>query len=565
MKHFNVKTIALLLFAVIGSAGCRVTTEQTEELSPALRTVVFRACEIDTKTTFGPGQNGIYPTLWTAGDHAVKLALNFTEAAEVAVIPDDGGRTASFTADINASQTQAPYTFYAVSPASAAHALSPSRKAWSISIPASQTPLEGSVDEAAQILAAASLSSDEIPAGIDLHFSHLTAYGRMTLKNLNLKGAAVDRIEITTSTPIVGDWYWECSDGHALTDNGASSTITLHTSTLEDIWFACAPVDMSGQSATITVFTDMGAFAKDILFPDGRKFSAGHIAVFSVDMSGSGPAEDKDEFRLLTDASTLKEGDQIIITNTQGTFALGEQYPGTKPYRVAAAVSVDYGVITDTGKAVILTLEAGLSFGTWALTASNGHICTIASGNNITAESGITANSSWKISITSSGEATVQAMAGGSDFLRYNSMTPRFSAYSSYSSLKDPVAIYIKTSDDTPAPVAEDPLTEFTEYGCYINGLHRTYVAGTDQYIRHYSQDGVQTFTLLGPNAKEQIEVSGYRRDLIKGDDVTVTLKWRKGFSTISKGTTYKLKVVKEDGPRVWLGKGNGEGFIIKK
>lgn len=407
MKQNTIKSIALLLIAALATAGCRVTTEQSEELSPALRTIVFRAREINTKTTFGPGQNGVYPTLWTGGDKAVKLALNFSEAAEAAVVPDEGGRTASFTADIDASQTQAPYTFYAVSPASAARALSPSRQAWSISIPASQTPTEGSVDEAAQILAASSAASDALPADIDLHFNHLTAYGRMTLKNLNLNGATVECIDITASTPIVGDWYWDCSEGHALTDNGASSTITLNTSSLEDIWFACAPVDMSGQSAKITVYTDMGAYSKDIQFPEGRKFTAGRIAVFSVDLSGIGP--------------------------------------------------------------------------------------------------------------------------------------------------------------EVPSRIEDDPITEFTEYGCYINGLNMSYAAGTDQYSRRYSNDGIQTFTLLDPQAKEQLEITGYRRDMVKGDDITVTLTWRKGFNTISKGTNYKLKVVKEDGPKVWLGKGNGEGFIIKK
>lgn len=565
MKQNTIKSIALLLIAALATAGCRVTTEQSEELSPALRTIVFRAREINTKTTFGPGQNGVYPTLWTGGDKAVKLALNFSEAAEAAVVPDEGGRTASFTADIDASQTQAPYTFYAVSPASAARALSPSRQAWSISIPASQTPTEGSVDEAAQILAASSAASDALPADIDLHFNHLTAYGRMTLKNLNLNGATVECIEITASTPIVGDWYWDCSEGHALTDNGASSTITLNTSSLEDIWFACAPVDMSGQSAKITVYTDMGAYSKDIQFPEGRKFTAGRIAVFSVDLSGIGPEDNKEEFRLLTDVSLLKAGDEIIIANNDGTVALGEQYSGSNPYRLATPITVDYGIITDAGSAEVLTIKQGLNSNTWALLASNGHICTLSSGNNISAEESITANSSWRITVTSSGEATIKAEAGSSNYLRYNNMAPRFSAYGSNSSIKDPVAIYIKTSPEVPSRIEDDPITEFTEYGCYINGLNRSYAAGPDQYSRRYSNDGIQTFTLLDPQAKEQLEITGYRRDMVKGDDITVTLTWRKGFNTISKGTNYKLKVVKEDGPKVWLGKGNGEGFIIKK
>ena len=51
----------------------------------------------------------------------------------------------------------------------------------------------------------------------------------------------------------------------------------------------------------------------------------------------------------------------------------------------------------------------------------------------------------------------------------------------------------------------------------------------------------------------------------MKGDNVTITVNWRQGFNTLFNNSSYKLKVVKEEGPKVWLGKGNGEGFIIKK
>lgn len=565
MRNTRIKNTALLLAAALATGACHVTTEQGAEAPAVYKTVVFRACEVETKTAFGPGQDGIYPTLWTNGDHAVKLALNFTEAAESAVTPDEGGRTASFSADIDASVTQAPYTFYAVSPASAARALSPSRKAWNICIPSVQTPLEGSVDEAAQLLAAASPASDAVPGTIDLHFNHLTAYGRMTLKNLDLGGAGVIRTELTCSTPIIGDWYWECTDGHVITDNGASSTITLNTQATEDIWFACAPVDMSGQRMTITVYTDKGVLAKEITFPEGRSFKAGRIAVFSVDMSGAGNEQANTEFRLLADASKLKPGDQIIITDNLGTVALGGQSKGNNPYRFSVPIAISYGVVTDAGEAEILTVEAGGSGNTWALKASGGYLCTLKSGNSLSVQSTVTDNSSWTISITSSGAATIQALAGSSTFLRYNNLTPRFSAYSSNSSIKDPVAIYLKAAAEEAAPAEDDPLTGFSEYGCYLNGNNRTYSPGSDQISRQYSADGEQTFVILNPSEREQLAVTGYRKSMVKGDDVTVTVNWRKSFSTIQNGTSYKLKVVKEEGPKVWLGRGNGEGFIIKK
>ena len=58
--------------------------------------------------------------------------------------------------------------------------------------------------------------------------------------------------------------------------------------------------------------------------------------------------------------------------------------------------------------------------------------------------------------------------------------------------------------------------------------------------------------------------ITGYDPSLVKGSLVKVSLHYRQGKKTILKGS-YTLKVVKEDGPKVWLGDGSGEGFIIKK
>ena len=564
----TLRNTALMLLAAAALAGCR--DERTRESLEIhiLQPVTFNICEMQTKTGFGPGQDGVYPTLWTSNDAAVKLAINYTEAIEAAVKPSEDYRTASFTADVDASQTKAPYTFYAVSPASAAKALSPSRKAWNITIPAVQTPLEGSVDESAMLLASASQPSDAVPQSVDIHFNHLTAYGRMSLTNLKLNGATVNSIEITTTTPIVGDWYWDCTEDHGLTDNGASSTLTLNTSSTSDIWFACAPVDMSGEIAVFTVYTDQGTLVKEVLFPEDRKFKAGHIAVFSVDMSDAqAPATDPDGFYLVTDASVLKEGDEVIIANKEGTYGLGAKNTGGKtPYRQGVSITVADGKITDTGKTTVLTLYAGETDGTWALKASDGYLCTTSTNNSLSTALAISDASSWSVTVTGDGDATLEAQSGDCYIMRFNynkGTNIRFSAYGPNSSLQDPVAIYRKGGAAS-GPVTDDPLTEYSQLGFYQGAESRIYVPGTDQYSRRYS-DGVQTFAILDPATNEQLEITGYKRSLVKGDQVNVTVNWKKGKDTVMSGKTYNLSVVREDGPMVWLGNGSGNGFIIKK
>ena len=36
----------------------------------------------------------------------------------------------------------------------------------------------------------------------------------MSFSNLELNGAEVQKVEITATTPLVGDWYWNCNGDH---------------------------------------------------------------------------------------------------------------------------------------------------------------------------------------------------------------------------------------------------------------------------------------------------------------------------------------------------------------
>lgn len=570
MKKYNspLRYVALLIVAAAGLWACN--SEGSEPVINITRivkqTVEFHAYPTQTKTAFGEGQEGVYPVLWTANDASVKISMNYLEARVAAVTPSEDYRSADFSAEFNTEDSTSPFVFYAVSPASAARALSASRKAWSISIPAVQTPLEGSVDEAAMILVSASKSYEQLPQAADLHFNHITAYGRMSFTNLALEDAKVQKVEITATTPLVGDWYWESDGDNVLTDNGASSTITLKTSSISDIWFACAPVDVSGQILVFTVYTDKGVFIKEVEMPQGTCFQSGHIAVFGVDMKdvelgGGGNGS----FVLMTAGATFKEGDQIIIANQEGTYALGPQ-AGTdkKPIRERVAITTANGKITAAGDATVFTLEKGNESDTWALRSESGYLCTLSSGNYLTESAKITNNSSWSITIMNPAEATIVAAAGESKFIRENKKDTRFSAYKSSSSLQDPLAVYC-SSGATPAPVEDDPLEQYSQFGFYRDANSRVYEPGADQYCRSYSADGVQTFTILNPAQNEQLEISGYKKSLVKGDMVTLSVSWRKGKSYVVKNQAFKLSLVKEDGPVVWLGDGSGNGFIIKK
>ena len=551
-KFFQIAVTALMALAAL--SGCRNAEQEVPEAS-SVKTVRFHAGAAPTRTAFAEAVDGVYQTLWTENDSDILLSLNYGKAEASAVTPSADGTTASFEASFDASATSAPYTFYAVSPASAARAISPSRSAWSVYIAAFQHPSALSVDEDAQLLVAKSAASATLPGEVDLHFSHLTAYGRIALKNLELGDATVSKVDLIFSTPVVGEWYWG-EDG-TLTANGDSHTITLDTDASGDLWFACAPVDVSGQTLKLVVFTDQGNLTREITFPEGRKFNSGKVARFSVDMAGI-EIQGGDTFVLVTDASELQVGDEVLVVSKDGTYALGAQQSS---YRKEVSVNATGGVIADPGEATVLTLELGSAIGTWSFRTGNAYLASTSSGNNLTEVASKNANASWKVTVSSSA-TLIQAQAGGSKLLKHNPSAHRFSCYKNSSTNVDNVVLYRKGS--VPTSVEDDPLTAYDAYGSYLTGVERTYEPGVDQLLRSYP-DGKLKFAILRAADKEQLVVSGFDPSLAKGDAVTVTVAWRKGLNFLLKEESFDLKVVKEDGPKVWLGNGSGQGLILKK
>ena len=555
MKTFRTTLAALLALAAL--AGCRHVEQELPETVSG-KTVRFHAGTADTRTAFAEAVDGVYQTHWTENDSDVLLSLNYGKAVASAVTPSADWTTATFEASFDASATASPYTFYAISPASAARAISPSRNAWSVYIAAEQTPSALSVDEAAQLLVAKSAAAAKLPDEVDLHFAHLTAYGRIELKNLELGEAKVTKADLVFDTPVVGEFYWG-EDG-TLTSNGASHTITLTTDASGDLWFACAPVSVGNTRMALTLFTDQGFLYKEIVFPEGRSFASGKVARFSVDMAGIEIRNSSDRFTLVSAPEQLEAGMEVIFLDESEAHAMSaENSNGNYREEVSEGFVVTGASVDVTSSQVaVFTLEAGTSSGTWSFKSPEGYLAASTTNNNyLKTQKEKNDYASWSVDLQSDGTATVTAKEGARNLLRYNPSYPRFSCYRNGQSA---VKLYRKGQGHL---VEDDPLTAESAYGCYITGAQRTYVPGTDQLLRSY-QDGKLEFVILNAAEREQLVISGFDPTLTKGGMATVTVRYRKEFKTLLK-KEYTLPVVKEDGSKVWLGDGSGQGFILKK
>ena len=295
------KKFVNILFATAVAALAMVSCQKKEvavdinENEVVESPIHFYATEIATKTTFGDLSAGQYPTLWT-NTNSIKISYNKKGSVEATVTPKNGGAQADFTPASSFTADGSSHVFYAMSPATAQAAnISTTYYSWRMTIPASQTPLANSVDEGAQLLYAKYDADATFPTSVPFAFSHLTAYGKLTFSNLALDGdEEITSITLTASKNWAGEWYYYVADGGKggdaegdFKEASASKKITLTTNKSSDIWFACAPVDLSdGGTIDINVFTNKGVFAKKITFPSGKgNFQAGRIAAFTVNMS----------------------------------------------------------------------------------------------------------------------------------------------------------------------------------------------------------------------------------------------------------------------------------------
>lgn len=261
-------------------------------------------------------------------------------------------------------------------------------------------------------------------------------------------------------------------------------------------------------------------------------------------------------FELLTDASELKEGDQILLVNQAKDYAMGAQ---STTYRERTPITVVDNTVSEPGEGVVvITLEG--EEGSWNLKAGDGYLASQSAGKNqLLTVDAVTDYATWTISIADDGRATLKAAAGSRNTLLYNSQSgsERFSCYAGASNLIKEVLIFHKAG----APAT--PVTQYDALGLYLGKQERVYQAGADQYVRSYDGDAMQ-FVLLDPKGKEQVKLSGFTTALHPGDAVTVSVNWKKDKSMVLE-KDYSMTVLKDQDGKLWVGDAKGRGVIIRK
>lgn len=135
---------------------------------------------------------------------------------------------------------------------------------------------------------------------------------------------------------------------------------------------------------------------------------------------------------LVTDASTLAEGDVIVIVAADAAFALSTTQNSNNRGQQSITKNTNDKTVTIDDKVQQLTLGAGTTTGTFSLSTGSGYLYAASSSKNyLRTQTTLDANGSWTITIASN-NATIKAQGTNTrNWLRYNSADKLFSCYSS--------------------------------------------------------------------------------------------------------------------------------------
>lgn len=327
--NFQGRRLTVLAMSILMAAGCSkeslAPTDRHEAEEPGF-TVEVNAGPIDTRTCFGEKEGDTYPTLWTTAKSA-RFSLNGDAFVDAYPTVGDGGKEASFSVTFSSTSATSG-TLYGFSPKgnySGATSTSnkggftssaPSSKYSSVYLvmPAAQTPLESSPDESAQVIWGKTAYSGGLPRSVSMHFTHVAAYGRMSIRNY--EGAPIQSVSITFPTAVAGNsisffygngTYYGTPYSEGEYANANVSTITLDAKYVRDnvFWFGLMPVGELRTGSLVITVTDGNSktYTKTVQLSSSKKiaFNRGRVTTFNVDMEGAGATDsstDADNARL---------------------------------------------------------------------------------------------------------------------------------------------------------------------------------------------------------------------------------------------------------------------------
>ena len=445
-KTFVFTAIALAaLSALVSCNKEQVVTDEPAQNGTLVLTI--NAGSPETKTVFGEKAGSGYPITWAASGEEIELVELLTPTsgdpsykgyASSNYTLSNANATAIFSAEVDALSTEGTYDYHALYPQSAYKSANTSYKDLYAIIPDTQTPpSDASPAAAATLLYAGSTGHSAQPtSALNMDFSHITAYGKMTIKNASsaFDNASEEIQSVSVSVPAGGIYYYWSDGSISPVNSTKKDEISIKTDNLDTsgdfvVWFSCAPYSLAiGDILTVSVTTAANTYTRKITMTKAMSFESGKVSKFSVNMSTASAADDLsgDYLVVSTDATNPWH---VMTYDVSNGFYLGESTA------VAAATTIDTDdASTNFSSYCIDTYVWTLKKVSGGYTLQNAH-----SGKYVSWSSGNTATAvddaiTLVVADAGSGVFTVKHSSDESRALQFNynsGNNPRFAFYTS--------------------------------------------------------------------------------------------------------------------------------------
>lgn len=476
LSFTTITLAALFVFAACEKAPQEVITAD----NPSIITLSINAGSLETKTVFGTNEGSGYPITWAESGEAIELVEVLTPASgeksykgypSSRYTLSNENANAIFSADVDALSTEGTYDYYALYPQSAYKSANTKYLDLSAIIPDTQTPpSNASPDAAATLLYASSTGHAAQPTtSLDMSFSHITAYGKMTIKDASKAFADPSETisSVSISVPAGGIYYYWNDDSIEGVPATAKDAVTIKTDNLDTsgdfvAWFTCAPYSLAiGDKLTVSVTTNANTYSRTISMTKAMNFESGKVSKFTVDMSSASSASDLSGDYLIVSTDGTNPW-YVMTSDASKNFYLGDNSS------VSAKTVIDF---TDASKnfssflygPYVWTLSK-VSGGYSLKNTYTGKYVSWASDNK---NSATAVDDAATLVVSDEGDGVFSVKFGGDESrkLQYNynnGSNPRFAFYAS-SGQKDLHFIPVKSYSPTLKPVinvtSDNPLT----------------------------------------------------------------------------------------------------------
>ena len=544
------KKVMLFAAAAMAFASC-----QNDGINDDVNTFSGVEVEVNTTTTdvrsaFGDynSTDKTYPTLWE-GKEAWHIHINNVDAEvankSITFSEDKKSAKANFTLETApTAASDGTYTLFALSPASvwSSYDLESDYLRFYIARN-TQTPTATSCDPACQVLFAKSEPVQSVDA-FTANFEHLSAYVKFSFLNV-AEGGVVSNVSVSSEdVNLAGRYQYTPSTGKLTAHDRLEKSITLVTTSTDNLWMAVAPVDVSGKKLTFSITTDKGVLSKEVTMPATAKFESGKIVTFNVDMAGiEYPSADAgEEWYLVTNTADLTDGEYIIVGKNKDNnivYLPSTTTSSAPAQKIIAVTGLDLST-TDAFKTTLIPEDARFFFSGSAssMTIKNAdgkYLYTINNNNGVRIG---TTNDTWSFAVHSkNAKAFAIKSASNNRFVSlYNAQDWRsydssIGEYPSDKNTQNGVVFLYKKVSYEPAIVADAisvPATYTTGEATYtVKNMEGDDVTATfaTEWISTEAANGVITYEIepnyTGAVRTGKITLSSAKYGITK--DVTVT------------------------------------------